>query len=271
MAFPSPSDRVTETQARVCEQQMHTSLHSASQISKDELSENEKRTETARAPQNPAVDPKNIDKRSAPAVADNNDYNNIVDWNHEDAEKPINWTAKNKWSNIAVISTITFLTPLASSMIAPAIPLIMEEFHSTNTTIASFIVSIYVLGYALGPLFLAPLSEVYGRLPIYHGCNFMFVIWTVACALAPGVASMLVFRLLAGIAGSCPLIIGGGSIADLMAQEQRGAAMAVFAMGPLMGPVIGPIAGGYLGQAAGWKWVFWTIAAAVRQSFLLLV
>jgi multidrug resistance protein len=147
-------------------------------------------------------------------------------------------------------------------MVAPATPLIMKEFDSDNDTIASFVVSIYILGYALGPLFLAPCSEIWGRLPVYHVCNAMFVVWTIACAVAPGLGSLLVFRVLAGIAGSCPLTIGGGSIADLIVQEKRGGAMALFALGPLLGPVIGPVAGGYLGQAAGWRWIFWTITIA---------
>ncbi len=204
--------------------------------------------------------------RESTAVPDEN----IVDWDGpNDSEKALNWTNKKKWSNVAIISSVTFLTPLASSMVAPATPLIMEEFNSTNTTIASFIVSIYILGYAIGPLFLAPCSEIWGRLPVYHVCNFMFVIWTVGCALSPGIASLLVFRLLAGIAGSCPLTIGGGSVADLIVQEKRGGAMALFALGPLLGPVIGPVAGGYLGEGAGWRWVFWliTIAGGVAFSF----
>ena len=193
---------------------------------------------------------------------------NIVDWNGpNDPEKALNWTNKKKWSNVAIISSVTFLTPLASSMVAPATPLIMEEFHSTNTTIASFIVSIYILGYAIGPLFLAPCSEIWGRLPVYHVNNFLFVIWTLGCALSPGIASLLVFRLLAGIAGSCPITIGGGSIADLIVQEKRGGAMALFALGPLLGPVIGPVAGGYLGEGAGWRWVFWLITIAGGTAF----
>ena len=197
--------------------------------------------------------------RETIAVSDEN----IVDWDGpNDPQKAINWTERKKWSNVAIVSSVTFLTPLASSMVAPAVPLIMKEFHSTDSTVASFIVSIYILGYALGPLFLAPCSEVWGRLPVYHASNSMFVVWTIACAVAPNIGSLLVFRLLAGIAGSCPLTIGGGSIADLIVQEKRGGAMALFALGPLMGPVLGPVAGGYLGQAAGWRWVFWLITIA---------
>ena len=189
---------------------------------------------------------------------------NVVDWaqGKDDPERAVNWTNKKKWSNQAIIAAVTFLTPLASSMVAPGVPLILRDFHSTNETLGSMIVSIYILGYALGPLFIAPMSEVYGRLITYHVNNVMFVIWTIACALAPNMGALLVFRVFAGIAGSCPITIGGGSIADLFIQQERGGAMALFALGPLLGPVIGPVAGGYLSEAEGWRWVFWVIAIA---------
>lgn len=75
---------------------------------------------------------------------------NVVDWNDTlDPRRPINWTVKKKWVNCAIIAILTFLTPLASSMAAPAVPIIMEEFKTNDTTIASFIVSIYILGMPL--------------------------------------------------------------------------------------------------------------------------
>lgn len=188
---------------------------------------------------------------------------NVVDWDSsDDAAKALNWPGKKKFRNIAVISSITFLTPLASSMFAPAIPELLPEFHSTNQTIASFVVSVYVLGYAIGPLIIAPLSELYGRLVVYHCCNVLFIIFTIACAVAPNMGSLVFFRLVEGCAGSAPLTIGGGSIADMIGQEKRGGAMAIFALGPLLGPVMGPVAGGYLSQAKGWRWTFWVITMA---------
>jgi multidrug resistance protein len=187
---------------------------------------------------------------------------NIVDWDPDDPEKAMNWPTKKVLGNLAIISIVTFLTPLASSMVAPGVPLILKEFNSTNETIGAFVVSIYILGYATGPLIIAPLSELYGRLYVYHANNVLFIIWTIACALAPNVGVLLVFRFFAGIAGSCPITIGGGSIADMIKQERRGGAMAIFALGPILGPVIGPVAGGYLSEAEGWRWVFWVIAIA---------
>lgn len=106
-------------------------------------------------------------------------------------------------------------------------------------------------------------------MPVYHTCNVLFVVWSIACAVSPSLGALLAFRLLAGIAGSCPITIFGGSIADVFVQEKRGAAMSICALGPLVGPVVGPVAGGFLAQAAGWRWVFWliTIAGGVTAAF----
>lgn len=188
---------------------------------------------------------------------------NIVDWDGpDDPQNPINWSEKLKWANVAVIASVTFLTPLASSMLAPAVPEVTKHFNSTNQELASFVVSVYILGYAFGPLTIAPLSELYGRVPVYHACNVLFIVFTVACAVSSNFNMLIGWRFLQGTFGSCPLTIGGGTISDMIVQEKRGGVIAIWALGPLMGPVIGPVAGGYLAQAKGWRWIFWVIAMA---------
>lgn len=150
-------------------------------------------------------------------------------------------------------------------MFAPGVPEVLEEFNSDNAQLGSLVVSVYVLGYAFGPLIIAPLSELYGRLVIYHGCNVLYVIFTIVCAVSPNLNTLIGFRFLAGTFGSAPLTIGGGTIADMIVQEQRGGYIAIWALGPLMGPVIGPVAGGYISQSLGWRWVFWVITITVQR------
>jgi MFS family permease len=163
---------------------------------------------------------------------------NLVTWDGDnDPENPQNFSSKLKVLNIGVISAICFVTPLASSMFAPAIPSVMAEFRSRSTELGGFVVSVYVLGFAVGPLAFAPLSELYGRLPVYHACNVCFVAFTIACALATNLNMLIAFRFLAGVFGSAPLTNGGGSIADLVEQAKRGKAMSGFAMGPIVGYV----------------------------------
>jgi len=157
--------------------------------------------------------------------------------------------------------------PLGSSFFAPGVPEVMASFNEPSKTLASFVVSVYILGFAFGPLIIAPMSEMYGRFWIYTVSNVLFIIFSVACALSTNLEMLIVFRFLAGCAGASPLTIGGGTIADMMPQEKRAGAMALWGMGPLLGPVLGPVCGGYLVEAKGWRWVFWIIAILVRIPF----
>ena len=149
-------------------------------------------------------------------------------------------------------------------MFAPGIPQVLRDFESDSTLLGSFVVSVYVLGYASGPAVIAPLSELFGRQLVYNVTNALFIIFTVACAVASNLNMLIGFRFLEGVAGSAAISLGGGTVADLFVQEQRGRAMALWSVGPLIGPVVGPIAGGFLTQALGWRWVFWIITMAVR-------
>jgi multidrug resistance protein len=153
-------------------------------------------------------------------------------------------------------------------MFAPGIPKIMLEFHQSSSTTATFILSIYILGFAFGPLVIAPLSEIYGRSPLYNAGNALFIIFSVGAALSNSIGMLMAFRFLMGLAGAVPITIGSGSIADIMPVEKRGRAMSAWALGPLLGPCIGPVAGGYMIEAIGWRWVYWLVAILVWPTIL---
>lgn len=107
------------------------------------------------------------------------------------------------------------------------------------------------------------MAELYGRSPVYHATNILFVIFTIACALSSSLDMLIVFRFLQGTAGSAAIALGGGTIADLFIQEERGKAISMWAMCPLLGPVVGPVVGGFLSAGLGWRWVFWLLAILV--------
>jgi multidrug resistance protein len=195
----------------------------------------------------------------------------VVGWeSQDDPELPLNFPEGRKFLLLGLISIITLISPLASSMFAPGVTFMNKEFNNTSTILTSFSVSVFVLGYAIGPILLSPLSEIYGRRPVLTGANAFFVVWQIGCALAPNLGSLIVFRLLAGIGGSGCITIGGGVIADLFRPDQRGFASSIYSLGPLFGPVIGPICGGFIAQRAGWRWVFWVllIAAGLISLFI---
>jgi MFS family permease len=92
-------------------------------------------------------------------------------------------------------------------MVAPALPVLDAEFHVTNSVESQIMLSIFVLAYAVGPLFLGPLSEVYGRSLVIQGANLFYVVFNTACGGAKNRVQMTVFRFLAGIGGSAPLAV----------------------------------------------------------------
>lgn len=79
----------------------------------------------------------------------------IVDWDGpDDPANPLNWPAKKKWSIVGALATVCFITPIASSFFAPGVPQVMREFGVQSNLMATFVVSVYLVGFALGTLLL---------------------------------------------------------------------------------------------------------------------
>lgn len=112
----------------------------------------------------------------------------------------------------------------------------MDEFREDSLAVASLVVSIYVLGYVFGPLIIAPASELYGRLPVYHVNTFLFLAFSIGCSRSTSISMLIVFRFFAGVAGSCPITVGSGTIADTFKQEHRGKVMSIWSFPILFGP-----------------------------------
>ncbi|KAK7437926.1 hypothetical protein VKT23_018361 [Stygiomarasmius scandens] len=190
------------------------------------------------------------------------------DWQH-DPDNPWNWPARKKWTMVSIVSLYTFTPPLASSMLAPGLSRIAEQYGITSSTMIALVLSIFLLSFALGPLILAALSEMYGRTWILHGGAFLSIAFNFGCAYAPNTGALLAFRFLSGFSGSAPIAIGGGSISDLFSAKDRASAMALYSLGPLIGPAIGPVAGGFIAQTIGEKYVFIIIASLSAVSLAI--
>ena len=194
----------------------------------------------------------------------------LVTWEGiDDPENPKNWPTKRKWAAVLVVSSFTFISPVSSSMVAPALPQMKQDLHVDNEVLSQMMLSIFILAYGVGPLFLGPLSETFGRVPVLQLANLFFLVFNLVCGFAQTGAQMLAFRFFSGLGGSAPLSIGGGVLADCFAAEDRGQAIGVYSLAPLLGPAIGPIAGGFISQHTTWRWVFWavSIADAIIQVF----
>ncbi|KAH7886796.1 major facilitator superfamily domain-containing protein [Phlebopus sp. FC_14] len=193
-----------------------------------------------------------------------------VDWEH-DPINPRNWSQGKKWTTTALVSFYTFVAPLGSSMMAPGLPDLAAKYSITDATLLGLTLSIFLLSFAIGPLFLGPLSEMYGRRWVLHIANLFFLFFNLGCALAPDTSSFIGFRFLSGFAGSAPIACGGGCISDLFGEHERASAMALYGLGPLIGPAIGPIMGGFIAQSVGIQYVFYVMVALSGAAAILAI
>lgn len=178
----------------------------------------------------------------------------VVDWIHNDARNPMTWSTARKWTGCASMALATLVVAFCSSAFSGGIQKIMIEMEASQTLVTAGI-SLFVLGFALGPLLWAPFSELYGRQIIFFFTFGAMVAFNAGAAGAQNIWTLLILRFFAGSFGSSPLTNAGGVIADLFNAKERGMAMAIFSVAPFMGPVLGPIVSGFLGMTEGWRWV----------------
>jgi hypothetical protein len=128
-----------------------------------------------------------------------------VTWESEnDPRNPLNWSNARKWMATLIISSFTFISPVSSTMVSPALPTVSDQFGVTNKTEEALMMSIFLLAYAIGPFFIGPLSEIFGRVSVMQLANLEFLIFNTACGFAQSKQQMLAFRFLSGLGGSAP-------------------------------------------------------------------
>ena len=121
-------------------------------------------------------------------------------------------------------------------MVAPGILATIDDLNEPSEIVGSLMVTIYLIGFAIGPLFLGPLSELYGRYPVVVLATWFFNIWALGCALAPNMPSLIVMRLLAGIGGSAVMTIAPAIVADIYPIERRAFSTSIVILAQSIGP-----------------------------------
>lgn len=203
---------------------------------------------------------------------------------------PESWPPWRKWTYIAIVSycdCLTFVCAfdcltqsanpftklrltlsrfLVSMMLAPSVPQVLSTFRpgGGDKSLGSFSVTVYILGFCIGPLLLAPLTDIYGRTRLYRVYIVGYIILTVACALSPSLEALIILRFFAGCFGGAPMAIGGAVIADMYAPGERMRPMACYSAGTMLGPTLGPVLGGIITGRLDWRWVFWIASILVR-------
>ncbi|KAH7021784.1 major facilitator superfamily domain-containing protein [Macrophomina phaseolina] len=181
---------------------------------------------------------------------------NIIEWDGpNDPENPMNWANWWKWTVTITLGLMTFTITFASSVFSTATMATSQKF-GVSSEVMILGTSLFVLGFAFGPIMWGPLSELYGRkYPLFFGF-FVFAIFQIPVAVAQNLQTIMLARFFGGLFGSAPLAIVGGALADFWDPIDRGIAVCIFAGATFIGPVAGPIVGGFtvMNASLGWRW-----------------
>lgn len=154
---------------------------------------------------------------------------------------------------VAVLASL--LEIIDTSIVNVAIPTMMGNLGATVEDI-----SMVITGYAIANAIVLPVSawlgERLGRREYYLGCIIAFTATSVACGFAPNLTSLIVFRILQGLAGGALLPTSQTLIYEQFPPEKAGMAGAIFGMSVMIGPTLGPTLGGYLTDMFGWRSIF---------------
>lgn len=172
-----------------------------------------------------------------PAAAGDGPASNykLVTFNPGDKQNPKNWSRAYKWYCTMVVALTCFVVAFCSSVVTADIGGVAEEF-GVGEEAALVSTTVFVVGFGVGPMAFAPLSEIYGRRVIYGSTLLVAVVFIVPCAVARNLGTLLVCRAIDGVAFSAPMTLVGGTLADLWRNEERGVAMAAFSAAPFIGP-----------------------------------
>jgi hypothetical protein len=162
----------------------------------------------------------------------------IIDYLENDSQDAMNIPTARKWIVTVLQAMSCLVVTFASSVYASAIFDIKRHFD-VSQEVATLGLSLFVLGFALGPLLWGPLSELYGRKTIYVISFTAFTAFSVAAPCSPNIQSLLLCRFFASAFGSSTMTNGGGVITDMLSKEQRGVAMGAFVTAPFLGPALG--------------------------------
>lgn len=220
------------------------------------------------------IQPEESNKEDASTTALDNKSNldpYLVRFDEGDPANPKNWSFSKKWYLTLAAGLLVLNATFSSSTPAALVPTFINEF-GISQEVGTLTVSLFVCGYCVGPLIWGPLSEQYGRRPIFIISFFIYMCFQIGCALSQNITSILIFRFLGGTFAAAPLANSGALISDIWDAKERGTALAIFTVAPFAGPGIGPVVSGYVVLAGlSWRWLFWILTIFAGVCWLQIV
>lgn len=189
----------------------------------------------------------------------------------QDMDNPHNWPGWKKWYTTMTAAILCLVVTMGSSLYVTGVTEMVLRY-GMNQTLALSGLTFYLLG--LATVIGAPLSEVFGRKPIYLCSLPLSMLFEMGVGLSNGhMRIILPLRFLSGVFASPALSIASGTIVDIFDIDQISIAMTFFCTAPFLGPIISPVVGGFATEEKGWRWSTWIqlLAGGMIMPFIIFM
>lgn len=190
-----------------------------------------------------------------------------------DPLNPLDWPPLYRWGIVLLLACQAFAVTFSCIGIVPVANRVMLDLEGRENRQASVLfVTIWELGEAAGPLVIGPLSERYGRYPVFNIANTLLICGIVMTALAQDVGVVIFARFLTGCAVASN-VLGPAVVGDILPSESRGKGMSAVMLAPLLGGAVGPAIAGAIAEGYSWRYILWmaaVLAGACELAFLTL-
>lgn len=167
-----------------------------------------------------------------------------------------------------VLGLLSAIGPFAIDMYLPALPAIGQslnaDVHAVQLSLMAFFLS-----FALSQALYGPASDIVGRKPPLYAGIALFVVGSIGCAMAPDIHWLIAFRLLQGLGGGAPAVIPRAIVRDMHTGSEATRLMSMLLLVFSVSPILAPLVGSGVVELAGWRAIFWGVAAIGALGLVL--
>ena len=170
---------------------------------------------------------------------------------------------------LLILLAVVCLPRITIDIYLPSLPVIGRALQLSEFQL-SLTMTVYMAGYAVSMLVCGPLADRYGRRPVLIGGTALYLVATVACALADSGGMLIAARLLQALGGCCGTVVGRVIVRDRFQEAEQVSYLSWMSSGMALSPVVAPLIGSVIDVALGWRWVFVVLAVVAAGVLLAL-
>jgi DHA1 family bicyclomycin/chloramphenicol resistance-like MFS transporter len=168
---------------------------------------------------------------------------------------------------IALLAALSAFAPLSIDMYLPALPALSSDFHASHAD-TQLTLTAFIIAFGAGQIFYGPMGDRFGRRPVMLAGIAVYLVASIACAFASSIEQLVALRLVQGLSACGSMVMARAMVRDLAERDRAAQVMSVMMACVSIAPMVAPLIGALVFELAGWRAIFWTLAACGLATLL---